>query len=102
MEPTLEQVVINATSNVTTENTETRRGKISKTYTRNEFKTKFTEPLKVIKNPKTGKLFLAAGSKSVAAISHKCDLALELQVIEFDDLTFCVTNVSTSNVVMDF
>jgi len=57
--------------------------------------------LQVVKNPKSGKLFVAAGGRTVAAVSTKLDKAKPMQVVDIvdgDTTVTCLCNVSTDNV----
>lgn len=87
--------------------TNNRTGEITRTFSKEEFKAKFTSKLIIVRNPNTGKLFLAEEGKSgsIAAISSKCDLKKPYHVIEITDgsnVIYSVCNIAEDNKVMDF
>jgi len=75
---------------------------IKATMSRNQFKTSNPGEYKIVKNPKTGKLFMTKDGVAFCAVSHKTDFNKPLQVIEFTDGGFCVCNESENNVVCAF
>lgn len=84
-----------------------RTGVITNTYSKEEFRSKFSGKLVIIRSPKSGKLFLAEEGKSgsIAAISSKCDLSKPYHVIEITDgsnVIYSVCNIAEDNKVCDF
>ena len=62
--------------------------------------------LKVVKNPKTNKLFLSGDGRTVGKVSKSIDLTGHLSVVEMIDeesaeMTHCLVNQSDTNVLLD-
>lgn len=69
--------------------------------------------LKVVKNPKTNKLFLSGDGRTVGKVSKSIDLTGHLSVVEMIDeeesadgkksteMTYCLVNQSDTNVLLD-
>ncbi len=75
----------------TTQNT----SNIVDTYSVSEFKTlkgASNRDLVIKESKKTGKFFMTIGSTSVGPVSDHIDYSLPLQVIEFEDGTYCLCN----------
>lgn len=57
------------------------------------------DKIDIVTNPKNNKLFMVSNGTCVGAVSTKCDLNKELQVVEIQDNFWCLCNVNTANVV---
>lgn len=83
--------------------------KILDNYSIAEFKAMFdasNEKIEVVKNPKTGNLFMAISGKPVGAVAEKIDYSAPLQVLKVEDRdnpqeeVFILCNRNTDNIVV--